>query len=120
MTASALPAALMMEGMSCVVPPSAEAFRVDELVEMPESMEALRGTPFASARDAVEGPAMASREEMVAPARGFGVTTESETLRWSFERRDDAAGGLEREVRRWITLAEASTEDHEQAETKKK
>lgn len=74
---------------------SVEFFRAVELLDKadtPESIEAFLGAPFASARGAVEGPAMTARDEIVAPARGLGVTAESETLRLSFGRRGETAG----------------------------
>ena len=85
----------MIEGMSWLVTLSVEFLRemgLFDKADTPESIEAFRGIPLASARGVVEGPVMTARDEIVAPARSLGVTAESETLRLSFGRRGEIAG----------------------------
>ncbi len=62
-----------------------------DMAETPESTETLRGAPFTSGRVGVEDPAMAGREEIVVPARGFVVMGELVTLRLAFGSEGEAA-----------------------------
>jgi len=70
-----------------------EFFRARELVDTadtPESIDEFLGGPMTSGLEGIEEPAMPAEEDIVEPARGFGLTIESETLLvpfglWAFE-----------------------------------
>ncbi len=76
-TASGLPAALIRPAMSVWPAPSA-AFLGDcelaDMAEMAESIDEFRRGPGGPARAVVDEPAMAGRDAMVEPPRGFEVT----------------------------------------------